>query len=159
MPSRAARWISQIAWRSNVADSRSEGRGPGIQPISVCPRVVAVEVVEAARRAVAPEAVEAADAGAIEQLAQLGLVLGAQLLLDAVGAEPRDLAADVDARLVQRVAEAIAGVAAHHQPALLRHERAHVTDRPADDDVDALHRDPAAARRVAPDHEQAAAAA
>ena len=39
-------------------------------------------------------------------------MLVAQLLLDAVGAEARDRAADVEARLVDRVAERLAGVAA-----------------------------------------------
>ena len=42
----------------------------------------------------------------------LGEVLVAHLLLDAVGAEARDRAAHVDARLVERVAERLAGVAA-----------------------------------------------
>ena len=42
-------------------------------------------------------------------------MLVAHLLLDAVGAEARDLAADVDPRLVDRVAEVLAGVAADDQ--------------------------------------------
>src|SRR5450755_2131355 len=48
IPSREARWISAIALRSKVADSRR----PGCQPltdISVAPDVVDVEVVEPAR--------------------------------------------------------------------------------------------------------------
>ena len=73
-------------------------------------------------------------------------MLVAHLLLDAVGAEPGDRAADVEPRLVQRVAERLAGVAAHDEAAPLGHERAHVADRSADDDVGALQRD----RRSAP---------
>src|SRR5688572_24353429 len=98
MPSRAARWISWIVLRSNVADSRSPGCQPGVplrrlatvsnSVISVLARVVDVEVVEPARRAVAPEVLRAGagHAGALEQRPQLGDVLVAHLLLDAVGA-------------------------------------------------------------------------
>src|SRR5205085_4429201 len=87
-------------------------------PSSVRPDVVDLEVVELPRRAVAPEAagIDVVDAGALEQRAQLRHVLLAQLLLDAVGAEPRELAAHVDARLVDRVAERIARVAADDEP-------------------------------------------
>ena len=85
-------------------------------------------------------------------------MLVAQLLLDAVRAEARDRAAHVEPRLVDRVAERLARVAADDEAARLRHERAHVPDRAADDDVDALHRDPAARRGVAVDDEQPAAA-
>ena len=56
-------------------------------------------------------------------------MLVAQLLLDAVGAEARDRAAHVDARLVDRVAERVARVAADDEAAALGHERAHVADR------------------------------
>ena len=66
--------------------------------------------------------------------------------------ERRNLAAHVQARFVQRVAKAVACVAADDQPPLLRHERAHVSDRAADHDVDALHRDAATPRGVAADH-------
>ena len=41
----------------------------------------------------------------------------AQLLFDAVRAEPGDLAADVDVRLVDRVAERVARVTAHDEAA------------------------------------------
>ena len=81
----------------------------------------------------------------------------ADVLLDAVGAEARDLAANVDAGLVDRVAKGVAGVAAHDEAAGLCHEGAQVADRAADDDVDSLHRDAAAGGGVAADDEQAAA--
>ncbi len=82
----------------------------------------------------------------------------AKLLLDAVGAKPGNVAAHVDMRFVDRVAERVAGVAADDQAAALRHEGAHVPDRAADDDVDALHRDAAACSCVAVHDEQASAA-
>ena len=84
------------------------------------------------------------------------MVLVAHLLGDAVGAERRDVAAHVDARLVDRVAERLARVAADHQPAGLRHERAHVADVAADHDVDALHRDAAPRSGIALDDQQTA---
>src|SRR4051794_8208417 len=175
MPSRAARWISWIAFLSNVADSRRPGcqpawwyrrfvivsnsvmRGPPWR--SVLAGVVDVEVVEAPRRAVAAEVrrLDVVDPGALEQRAQLGGGVGAPLLLDAVGAGRLDAPAHVEVRLVDRVAERVAGVAADDEAAPLGHERAHVADRAADDDVDALHRDAAARRGVAvDDHEPAA---
>ena len=111
MPSRAARWISAIALRSK----RSTRAGPGASRYAISTRVVDVEVVEPPRRAVAPELgrVDVVDPGPLEQLARARRrVLVAHLLLDAVGAEPCDRAAHVEARLVDRVAERVAGVAA-----------------------------------------------
>src|SRR4051812_39088673 len=133
-------------------------RGPPWR--SVLAGVVDVEVVEPPGRAVAAEVgrVGVVDPGALEQRPQLGDVVVGQILLDAVGAERLDAAAHVEVRLVDRVAERVAGVAADDEAALLRHERAHVADRAADDDVDALHRDAAARRGVALDDDEAAAA-
>src|SRR5215210_8992005 len=112
MPSRAARWISAITPRSKVADSR----------------IVDRERVQRPGGPVAAElgGIGVADAGALEQRAQLGRVLRVQLLLDAVGAERRDAPAHVQARLVDRVAERLAGVAADDERARLGHEGAHV---------------------------------
>ena len=93
---------------------------------------------------------------AVEQPAELLVVLGPHLLGDAVGAQRRDIAAHVDARLVDGVAERLAGVAAHHEPSGLRHEGAHVADVAADDDVDALHRNAAPRSGIALDHQQPA---
>src|SRR4051812_33326005 len=92
IPSRAARWISSIVPRSNVADSRSISTPPR------CPR----EVVEAARRAVAAELAGRGmwDGRAFEQLAQLDHVLGPHLLLHAVGPESCHRPAHVQAGLV-----------------------------------------------------------
>src|SRR5215211_1909703 len=156
MPSRAARWISAIALRSNVADSRS----PGCQPSSATALhgVVDLEAVEPPRGAVAAEVARVGiDARARQQLAELVGVLGAQLLLHAVGSQRGDAAAHVQARLVDRVADRIAGVAADGEHALLRHERAHVPDRALDHDPHALHRDPAARGRIAAHDDQPAA--
>src|SRR3954464_1627972 len=130
MPSRAARWISWMTPRSKRYDSRrpgcrlGEGGTPragggagqtALRPPSVRACVVDLEVVEPAGRAEAAEVrrVDARDPCAVEESAQLGEVVVADVLLDAVGAEARHLAADVDARLVDRVTECVAGVTAH----------------------------------------------
>src|ERR1043165_6176004 len=170
MPSRAARWISAITLRS----WRPASRRPGCQPdgavvgaaawvskvviAAASVRVVDLEGVELPRRAVAPEGrdVEPGHPRPVEQLAQLLPVVVREVLLHAVGAEAGDGAAHVDVRLVDRVAERLAGVAADDEPPRLRHESAHVADRALDGDVDALHRDAAARRGVAADVEQAA---
>jgi hypothetical protein len=55
-----------------------------------------------------------------------------------------DAALHVDHRFVERIAERVAGVAAHHQPAGLRHEAREAAHRAADDDVGPLQRDAAA---------------
>ena len=47
------------------------------------------------------------------------------------------------------------GVPADDERPALRHEAAGVADGPADDNLDALHRDPATGRGAAPDHEPA----
>src|SRR5947209_13633537 len=117
MPSRAARWISAMTLRSKRYDSRRPGRQPIIAPRAcqtevwhaiqrltnvVSIRVVDPEVVEAARGSVAAELarVDVVDPGPLEQPGKLRAMLVAELLLDAVGAEPGHAAADVEARLV-----------------------------------------------------------
>src|SRR4051794_35093565 len=114
MPSRAARWISWMTSRLKIAPSRRPGRQPraaerrstsscalprtsnsvikGTVPLclaSVIPGVVDVEVVELARRPVAAEVVrvDALHLGAFQKARQLGCVLVAHLLLDAVRAQ------------------------------------------------------------------------
>src|SRR5919108_6553244 len=193
MPSRAARWISAMTWRSKRYDSRSSqgwcvssvaisappgdvaallarekrarhgrrepayrnqirGRprtkpGDALQPPGarmtlpggalVGAGVVDVEVVEPPGGAVAAEIarIGVVDAGAPEEVGELGAMLVAKLLLDAVGAETGDLAADVDARLVDRVSERLAGVPADDEATRLRHERAQMPDGAAHDDI------------------------
>src|SRR5271155_4712398 len=98
------------------------------------------------------------DAGAIEKGSNLLDIALRHLLLDAVGAQAGDGAGDKNLGLVERVAEIVAGVAADDQPAGLAHERAHVPDRTANDDVDALHRNAAAGTGVAFDDDEPAAA-
>src|SRR5215210_522859 len=84
---------------------------------SVGLRVVDVEVVQPAGGAIAPEArgVDVLDARALEQLGHLGDVLVAHRLLDAVRTEALYVAAHVEARLVDRVAQRLACIPADHQ--------------------------------------------
>src|SRR5260370_33901816 len=82
--------------------------------------------------------------------------MGRYGLLDAVSAEALDLALDVELGLVDRIAQALPRIAADHQTAGLRHESAHMADRTAADDPDALHRYAAAPRYIAFDHQQSA---
>src|SRR5262249_44322191 len=89
---------------------------------------------------------------------ELGFVLVLERLLDAIGAETFDLAADEQPRLVDGIAQCFAGVAEHDEVAGLPHEGREMPDRPLYDDIDALHRDTAPRRGVAIDHEQSAAA-
>src|SRR5690606_39765541 len=88
---------------------------------------------------------------------QLVDVMRGHLLLDAVGAEAFDTALHVKSRLVDGIAEARTGIAAHDQTAALGHERAHMANRTADHDVDAFHRDAAAKAGSAVDGQQPAA--
>ena len=160
MPSRAARWISAIDVA--VEEVRlAQARLPAGQLIST-PRVVDVEVVELARRAVAAELgrVDVVDPGARRAARAARATCSSRSSFSTQSAPSAgDRAAHVDARLVDRVAERVAGVAAARRGApRLRHERAHVADRAADDDVDALHRDAAARDGVAVHDEQAAVA-
>src|SRR6266545_7959341 len=137
--------------------------GPGANRrwTSVGRCVVDLEVVELARRTVAPELprIDVVYTGPRKQVGQLGAVLVAKLLLDAVRAKAGDLAAHVEAGLVDRVAQCLTRIAADDEAAGLRHEGAQVTDGAPDDDVDSFHRDPAARRRVAVHDQQPAVAA
>ena len=83
------------------------------------------------------------------------MMLG-HLLLDAIGAQALDLAADVDLRLIDRIPQALPGIAADDEAAGLGHEGAEMADRAADHDIHALHRDAAAGRGIALDDEQPA---
>ncbi|MGO7867449.1 hypothetical protein ACC676_38825, partial [Rhizobium ruizarguesonis] len=62
-------------------------------------------------------------------------------------------------RLVELIPKRIAGIAEHHEVAVLAHEGGHVAYIAMNDDVDALHRDAAARRRIALDDKEAAAMA
>src|SRR5690242_1731393 len=144
MPVRAAFWIAAMVVRSKVADSRSPAAAgskslvmseflPWVADASVAGGVVDVEAVQGASRAVPGEAGRVVvAAGRAEQLGQLGQVLGPHLLADAVRAQRLDGSLDVDAGLVDRVAQGVPGVTADDQAAGLRHESAHVADVAAD---------------------------
>src|SRR3990172_11945474 len=87
------------------------------------------EFVELARGAVAPEfrwIDLAVEPGPPKHLVQGAPMLVPHRLLDAVGAEALDLAADEQARLIDRIAERIARVAEHHEVAALGHQSAHI---------------------------------
>src|SRR6201999_1023890 len=77
---------------------------------SVARSVVDVEVVEVSRRPVARVGggVVALETRGLEQVFELLVMLGSHLLGHAVGAERGDVAADVDAGLVDRVAQGLA---------------------------------------------------
>src|ERR1700751_1459470 len=102
--------------------------------------VVDAEMIEPARRAVAAELAEIdlpRDAGFLEERVQLLAMLLLELFLDAVRAQALHRAAHEKARLVKGIAERLAGIAQHNEPARLRHEGAHMADRPLDHDVGA----------------------
>src|SRR5262249_6242427 len=101
--------------RRRPAGRRTEGRGAHEGLSSVRVDVVDVEVVELAGGAVAFElAGIGLDAGALQQALELPEVMRRHPLFDAVGAEALDLALNVDARLIERVAQIGAGIAAYH---------------------------------------------
>ena len=93
---------------------------------------------------------------ALEQLAHGGEIGSRHRLHVRIGAERADLAAHVDHRLVQRIAEPLARVAADDHAARLRHERREAADVAADDDVRALQRDAAAQPGIAANDQQPA---
>src|SRR5262245_3776231 len=112
--------------------------------------MVDMEVIEAPCRAVTPETSRIpSNPGTIEETGDAFDIILGHRLLDAIGAEARDSAGDVDPSLVERVAEVMAGVAADDQRTGLAHECAHMPDRTANDNGDALHRDAAARTGVA----------
>src|SRR5262249_33252395 len=88
--------------------------------------------------------------------AELFHMVRRHLLLDAISAQALDLALHVEPRLIERVAEVGAGIAAHHQAAGLRHEGAHGADAATNHDVDALHGNAASGAAIALAHDQAA---
>ena len=79
-------------------------------------------------------------------------------LLDAIGAEAFDAAANEQPRFIDRIAERFSGIAEHNQVAGLPHEGGEMSDRSFDDDIDSLHRDATSRRCIAVDYEEAAAA-
>ncbi len=95
-------------------------------------------------------------AGRVEHLFHGGEIGGGHLLQLSIRAERPNVAAHVDHRFVERVAETIAGVAAHEHAARLRHERGKTAHIAFDDDVRALERDAATKSRVPADDEPTA---
>src|SRR5439155_19379150 len=98
------------------------------------------------------------DGGAVEEGGDVLDIALRHLLLNTVGAEAGDSTGDKDLGLVDRVAEVLAGVATNDQRTGLAHERAHMSDRTADDNSDPLHRDAAARTGIALDYDKPAAA-
>src|SRR6266436_5702362 len=120
--------------------------------------MVDMEVIEAPRRAVTPETSRiASNASTIEEGRNALDIARSHLLFDAVGAEAGDSAGDKDLGLVERVAEVMAGVATDDQGTGLAHKRAHMPDRTANDNGDALHRDAAARAGIALNDDEPAA--
>src|SRR5712691_3520574 len=84
-------------------------------------------------------------------------VIGRSHVLDlGVSPEGFDTAAHIQDRLVQRVTERVASIAADDQVSRLGHEGRVVAHAAADYDVNPLHRDAAAQAGIALDHEQPA---
>src|SRR5262245_35312371 len=100
--------------------------------------------------------VDVVEAGRLQEALDLQDVLGGQVLHAGVGAERADPPRHVDHRLVERVAERLAGVAADQDGPCLGHEPAHVPDVAGDDHRAALERDPGARAGVARDRHQTA---
>src|ERR1700749_4500951 len=110
---------------------------------SILSDVFHVEMIKPARRSVAAELTDihrAVDAGGLEQPAELALLLLSERLFLAIGAQAVHLAAHIEMRLVDRIAERLAGVLQDHEVAGLRHEGRQMPDRSLDHDIDALHR-------------------
>src|SRR6266581_5278035 len=109
-----------MAWmvaRSKGADSRRPRDAKSMSIAETTPsvrrRVVDLEVVQLPGRAVAAEVRGVlVELRRLEQLGQFREVFVPHLLLDAVRAEGLDRALDVDAGLVEGVAERVTGVAA-----------------------------------------------
>src|SRR5262249_53574903 len=91
------------------------------------------------------------------QAVDTGGVLVGRLNHLGVGAEPGDLPGHPDVPGPQRVAERLAGVAAHDQVAAMRHEPGQVPDRALDDQRATLHVRGGARAGVAGDDDRAAA--
>jgi hypothetical protein len=85
-------------------------------------------------------------------------MLGPHLLFDAVGAKAFHAAAYEQLCLIKTVAKGFARITEHHQMPGLPHEGRHVADIAMNDDVDPLHRDAAARRRISFDNEKPAMA-
>ena len=79
-------------------------------------------------------------------------MLLAHLLLNAVSTQVGDRPADVHPRFIDRITEPRASVAEYDKAAGLRHERARMAHRSADDDVGALQRDATPRSRIAADY-------
>ena len=76
--------------------------------------------------------------------------------LFAIGAEAAHAAAHKEPRLIETISKTFPWRSQNDQIAFLGHERAHVANRAADDDVDPFHRDSAPRPRIALDHQQPA---
>ena len=120
--------------------------------------MIYIEVVQLASRSVAPEIIRVRGyARRDQQVLETVNMRRGHFFFNAVRAQLADLATDVNAGLVNGIAEEITGIAANDQAAFLRHERTQVTNAARNDDIDAFHRYTAACAGVAFDDQRPAA--
>src|SRR6266545_5635996 len=135
-------------------------RGPGrpLSCISVPLALERIEVVELACGADPGDVlrVDVVEACQLDEPLDLEDVLVGEVFDAGVGAERADPPGHVDHRLVQRVAEGLAGVTADEDGPRLGHEPAHVTDVASHDDRAALERDPSPRAGVSRDRNHTA---
>ncbi len=119
--------------------------------------MVDVEIIELAGGTVAAEILRALlPLGALQKLGHVFQMLGTHFLLNAVSTEAVRFAFHVEPRFIDRVTQRFASITTDYEVAALCHESRHVTDRAADDNIDALHGNPAARGRIAINHQQTA---
>src|SRR5215469_781016 len=132
----------------------------GLARSSVRPHVVDVEVVESACR---PEAAKFtnvdrfANSCRTKKALEVGPMTLAKWLFNAVGPQTVNHAAHVDMCFVDGVTKRFAGVAKHDEITGLRHESGQMSDRTLYDDVDTLHGNAAARRRISINDKKTAA--
>src|SRR6516165_9391921 len=127
-----------VPW-SKVAEKRGLVRGicgKWVSVISVGPGIIDMEMIQFPGGTVTGELLRLlAAAGLFQQLAKDFLVLRRHLLLLAISAQAFHAAFDEQPRLVERISQRLASIAANHEIARLRHEGAHMARIAFDNDV------------------------
>src|ERR1700722_16651772 len=111
-----------------------------------------MKMIERPARAITLEFTDidfAREAELFELFVEFGAVLIVHFFFDAIGAKACDFAPRVKLGLVKRVAKGFANIPQHGDRTRLRHEGRHRPDGALYDNIDALHRNAATARRVA----------